>query len=401
MTQDNRPEDPSAPDAPSHGHRVAVLDGVRGLAALTVLLYHFVPQTSADPLSRALGKAAEVGWCGVDLFFVLSGFLITGILLDARERPHYFRNFYARRSLRIFPLYYGTLAAVFLLTPLVIRAAGLERVLTERLGVYYDEFKYLQAHQLRFWLYATNVSWPGHGIPDNMYYFLGHFWSLAVEEHFYLVWPAVVLAAGPRRLPAVCVAFVLAPLALRVFATTDRLPLECYVSTPFRTEGLAVGGLLAVLARSPGGLSRLARPARWVAFAAFAALAAGFAWEGTLSVSRRFTLTAGLSLFAVGFGAFLVLSSTAPAGSLLARVMGGRVLRFFGKYSYALYVYNRLLMLPVKRLAPADRLSAWLGAPLLGSLAHTAIGIGVTVVVAWLSWHLYEKHFLKLKRYFP
>jgi peptidoglycan/LPS O-acetylase OafA/YrhL len=107
---------------------------VRGLAALTILIYHFMPPHSDDPLTARLIHLAEIGWVGVDLFFVLSGFLITGILLDAKGTPNYFRNFYARRTLRIFPLYYGTLLAIFVAFPLAVRLAGLGPTLESRLG---------------------------------------------------------------------------------------------------------------------------------------------------------------------------------------------------------------------------------------------------------------------------
>jgi peptidoglycan/LPS O-acetylase OafA/YrhL len=372
---------------------------VRGLAALTILIYHFMPPHSGDPLTARLIHLAEIGWVGVDLFFVLSGFLITGILLDAKGTPHYFRNFYARRTLRIFPLYYGTLLAIFVAFPLAVRLAGLGPTLESRLGEFYEEFRYLQRHQASFWLYLSNA--PGFVDPSRWYYFMSHFWSLSVEEHFYLIWPAVVLGLGRRGLIAACVGCVAGSLALRLVFAPTPASLFCYIFTPMRLDGLAMGGLVAVLARGPGGVAPLVRPFVAAGALAAAALAVGFAAQSRLGFGSRFAITWGISLLAITFAAFLVLVVASPAPAPLGRVMGGGFLRFFGRYSYALYIFNRFLMLPCKRLFPSERLGAALGSPVLGALVHVALATAVTSLLAFLSWHLYEKHFLRLKVYFP
>lgn len=377
--------------------RAPALDGMRGLAALAILVYHFTPMTSADPLTARLIGAATIGWVGVDAFFVLSGYLITGILLEAKGKPHYFRNFYARRALRIFPLYYGTLTAIFVVFPLVVWAGGWGPALAARLGVYFDEYRYVQTHQAALWLYLSNA--PGFVDPERWFYFLGHFWSLAVEEHFYLVWPAVVLLLGRRALIATCLGCMAVSLGLRCAAAFTSYRFFCYVFTPMRLDGFAVGGLLALLSRERG-MTRLVGPARMAGGAALLILAAGFWGAGTLAATSGFAMTVSYTLLALLFGAFLVAAVAAPGGSLLGRMMGGGILRFFGKYSYALYVFNRLLMLPCKRLFPAERLGEWLGSALLGVVVHVGLATGVTVVFALLSWHLFEKHFLKLKGYF-
>jgi peptidoglycan/LPS O-acetylase OafA/YrhL len=191
------------------GARIPALDGIRGIAILCVMLYHFTFYGGIEPtliVDKVYYHTALVGWFGVDLFFVLSGFLITGILYDTASAPQYFRNFYARRVLRIFPLYYGTLAVFFFLIPLVIDIS--------------DTFEELLRDQLWYWSYLVNVQialeyWPS-------FFALGHFWSLAVEEQFYLVWPLVVFFLKRRSLIAICVVCIVGAFLVRVGRAGDR-----------------------------------------------------------------------------------------------------------------------------------------------------------------------------------
>jgi peptidoglycan/LPS O-acetylase OafA/YrhL len=165
------------------GKHCPELDGLRGIAILLVTLYRCTKEI--DPsLSTGFAwirRVNEFGERGVDLFFVLSGFLITGILLKTKSRPHYFRNFIVRRALRIFPLYYLSLAIFLFVIPSVIAT---------------QSFELPRSNQFYLWTYTSNVymSWT------NAWSFgpLDHFWSLAVEEHFYLIWPAVVFFLSPK-----------------------------------------------------------------------------------------------------------------------------------------------------------------------------------------------------------
>ncbi len=175
------------------------LDGLRGIAVMMVMVHHLF-LTKVYPVPERVEMLVHSGWMGVDLFFVLSGFLITGILLDAKHGPHRFINFYMRRVLRIFPLYYGVLAFFLIFLPLLsVMLGGGPSFLRSMVA----ELDPIRVHQWRLWLYLQNFggSWK----------LFNHFWSLAVEEHFYLFWPAVIFFTSERgALRACCVAVVVA-----------------------------------------------------------------------------------------------------------------------------------------------------------------------------------------------
>src|SRR5262245_11738617 len=181
------------------GH-VPALDAIRGLAILVVTLYRF--GGGGDGPARAIDHywLIDMGQRGVDLFFVLSGFLITGILFDAKGKQHYFRNFYIRRAVRIFPLYYGVLAVAVLLLPLLTTSLA-------------DAFQPAVHAQGWLWLYGANVWQAVRG--QWCLGPLNHFWSLAIEEHFYFLWPAVIYFTSRRTAMRVCLAAFVASIVSR------------------------------------------------------------------------------------------------------------------------------------------------------------------------------------------
>ncbi len=338
---------------------IGALDGLRAAAIGLVLLFHLTPGRDSNQGLRALPyKLADIGWTGVDLFFVLSGFLITMKLLGAREDEHRFRDFYVRRALRIFPLYYGVLLVLMLVGRPPLRA------------------------QLPYWLYYSNfVHYP---LPTDAFAPIGHFWSLAIEEQFYLVWPAVIFFCSRRVATAVCIAIAAgAPLLRLALAANGFDWVTTYAWTPSRADGLALGSLVALA----GTNRRLA----WLAIAAATPLLGWCAWRG-----KAFHVVTN-SMTAEGIALRTLLPSAAAllfAGVLMValeanpRWLSSAPLRAIATYSYGMYVVH-FMLLPVLK----ERLSV---SPLL----FFAIGSAISFLLAAASYHAYESLFLRLKTRF-
>jgi len=362
---------------------VAVLDGVRGVAIVMVLCVHFIGDAPAHTaIGRAMVKLANYGIWGVDLFFVLSGFLITGLLYDSKRSHHYFRDFYVRRTLRIFPLYYGVLALLFIVLPAlpVPYPAGLEES---------------APHQAWLWLYASNVYLAVHRAWALPY--VGHFWSLAVEEQFYLLWPIVVLSFGRRSLLGICAAVTVLALALRsALSFYGAGYVAQVVFTPCRFDALCVGGFLALAVRSVG-LEGVARTARSYLGPLLGMVLLTSVWNAAVGSLPDVVLPLRGTLVALAFGSFLVTSLAAKSGSSLSRVLSSRVMCFLGTRSYGLYVFHGIIAYGMQQhQAALDRLSARLG-PSLAMVVQACAGVGASIAVAAASYELYERHFLRLK----
>jgi len=377
-----KPSRPAPPASPQLSRHVPALDGIRGLAILMVTLYRFNIGPVYDKLPGSLlFSALHRGDLGVDLFFVLSGFLITGILFDAKGNDHFFRNFYARRALRIFPLYYG-----FLLVTLI--------ALPKLFGPGWSLFPDAEANQAWLWLYGANFLM---GIRDQFY--LGsfqHFWSLAVEEHFYLLWPLVIFLCSRRRA-------MLVALGVAAFSVIGRIvwirmggnQVAVDTFTFFRLDGLGIGAFLALWARGASGIKPLRR---------WAIIALGLCGGILLAIAalgNRRLLGVPLAVAAGFFGALLVLAVVAEPWSVWGRIWRSRLLGFFGKYSYAMYVFQLPLIVILAPIVTAESLCSQLGSDFFGRLAYIAIMTAVTTLAAVLSWYGYEKHFLRFKALFP
>ena len=382
----------------ARGEHVPALDGLRGVAILAVMLFHLITAcgygSDAWITRKIIGLAVSL-WSGVDLFFTLSGFLITGILLRARDKRWYFTNFYVRRSLRIFPLYYGALIVIFLVLPHVVAidGAGVRRV--------YHAQGWLWGYSEDVAIFLSNEDYFD---PDWLW--IGHFWSLAVEEHFYLVWPMVVYFCRRRTLVLVSLALVAATPLIRGFMLYRHLDMAMiYTQTFSRTDELAMGGLVAVMAER-FSYQQLARYARWAVGVSIACVVLAMVIQGgPLWWGHWTALGPGFSALALGAAGLLVLAQS-PGGNPLSRLLEGRVLRTFGKYSYGTYVLHVPLQPLYLRLFPPSAIGALAGGlghsatRLVGLLGFAAIGIAVTMGLAVLSFHLYERPFLTLKRFF-
>ncbi len=403
--------------APGRKHYPA-LDGLRGLAILLVLFIHY---SQVLPVRGGLGADAEAlafqGWMGVTLFFVLSGFLITGILYDAKGQSHYFRNFYARRTLRIFPLYYGVLAVE--LAILLVIKFGFPHA-----WLHLHNPRKIWAAMPWLWTYTTNIGMAFGGMNPVIE---GHFWSLAVEEQFYLVWPVVIFLLGRRGIIRVCLVLVATAFATRFLLTALGFgPYAAYSFTPCQFDALGLGALVAVLAResrASGWMRRYsvriftaAASVTVLTFVVLVAVRVNPASLGNMDVHIvRGGDTGGLvdfrdipwlcdALYApldIAFAALLAAIVTGASAGL-QRVFTWKPLRALGGYSYGLYVFhfivfmvlgNLLIHFPRIRDATTNDML-----PAIGLLLANLV-ISLTLAVA--SFHLYEKRFLKLKKYFP
>jgi peptidoglycan/LPS O-acetylase OafA/YrhL len=362
------------------GH-LPVLDGIRGLAILLVTAYRFDigPDYSQLPGSL-LFQILRHGDVGVQLFFVLSGFLITGILFDAKGREHYFRNFYARRALRIFPLYYGFLFVTLVALPALC-------------GPECDLFPEAKSNQAWLWLYGANLL-----VAFRDSWCLGsfdHFWSLSVEEHFYFLWPLVIFFFSRKQsMAASLFAIIFSAVGRFVWMRLGGGGATIETFTLFQLDALATGAFLALLARGSGGLRQ------FVSWAYVLMVVCGVALIGIWQSPHPRLHGIPLLVLAIFFGALLILAMESQASTWWGILWRSRVLRFFGKYSYAMYVFQLPLIRIMRPLLTPDDLCSQLTSVFFGRLAYIGVMITITSGLAVLSWHLYEKHFLVLKRWF-
>jgi peptidoglycan/LPS O-acetylase OafA/YrhL len=360
----------TASPATAHGESThwPALDGLRAIAVLLVL-YNHAPQLLWNVEGNGWWHASRGAWLGVDLFFVLSGFLITSILLHSRGRPGAFRRFWLRRALRIFPLAYAYLAALALVALL-------------------PGFPLLRDPSAFTWaaLYLLNFHIALHGWPAPEY---GLLWSLAVEEHFYLAWPFVALCARPRAVVALPVAAIAAAPLLRLWELPHLGPVGVYVATHCRLDTLAFGALLAV-GWHGAARERLRSIAAWLALPSVAWIAwvLGAPMSAVAANAPEWFQAFGYTAVAAAFAVWCTLAL--EPGPLLRRVLCSALLRRIGRISYGVYVWHVLTASLMRhafqhfRLAPNDLvlLGAWLA---------------VLFATASISYRWFEAPLLRLK----
>lgn len=366
------------PVSAEHG-RLTALDGLRGIAILGVLATHSALHWGLTPLPipKLDGFLGSTGRVGVELFFVLSAFLITGILLRAKGSPSALRNFYARRALRILPLYYLVLLGV-----LAIQAPAA-----------------ISGWEPWYWMHASNWAMAIQGgFSDHGY---GVMWSLSIEEQFYAVWPFVVLGLARRRLLLVSLAGVVVALAWRIALVAAGQPASTVIVTTFsHLDALGIGAALAVVS-GDARLGALLTPARWTLPLGAAAIGVLGIAAGGLASQDWVALVFGNTLLALCGGAAIILAVAAPPQSVVRRFTEARALRTFGRYSYCLYLIHAPVGETVRLIAYGE---LWPVLAQLGAFGHLVIWaaiVGVSFALAWLSWRYIENPLLSLKRFLP
>jgi peptidoglycan/LPS O-acetylase OafA/YrhL len=366
-------------------HRLKELDGVRGVAVLMVMTAHIFSQAEVfwkNGLTEFFSLATAMGLTGVDFFFVLSGFLITSILLKNKGQQHYFRNFYARRSLRIFPVYYFCITIIFI-GYFVFGNASIQTVFST--GFWFYSY-------LHNWIYAINAA-PG--------LYFSHLWSLAIEEQFYLTWPLVIFFVDRKYLFQIGTGVILLALAVRIFVVfglgnLDIINTFPYYSTITRIDSLMVGALIAVAFQTDTLKQQLAKDAPKLLLMFFVVVGACVAVQPASPIwNNRSMLTIGLTVIALLAGALIILLQTQEENHPARRFFRLPSLLFFGKYSYALYLFHWPIASLLITLYGKSNATGW---PVW--LSFLIIFYGGTILAALLSWNLLEKHALKLKRHF-
>jgi peptidoglycan/LPS O-acetylase OafA/YrhL len=335
------------------------LQGLRGLAVLSVVIYHCHPRLEGTWIHYA----SLWGWAGVNLFFVLSGFLITSILLEARDKPHYFRNFYGRRALRIWPVYLLVLVAVYLNAPWFIGATITQAVKT--------------APWLAYIFFLQNLFHLA--IPPAV----GPTWSLAIEEQYYFLWaPIVRFLRRPWMLAAVLsLALIVSPLVR--FADLHWITLT---NTLIHLDGIALGSLLAL------GIYALALSRRTWLWIGLGAMVIGI-WASATVAGGTSVLDSSLALAFAGT-TLAAIASTGSRNPFNAALSRGP-LAFYGRISYGLYMIHIAIFI---YFGWFDKRMDQYGIP--GNLAVVAFRLAASTAAATILWYAFESQILKLKRYF-
>jgi len=335
------------------------LQGLRGLAVLAVVIYHCHPRLVGTPVYYA----CLWGWAGVNLFFVLSGFLITSILLESCGKPHYFRNFYARRALRIWPVYALVLVVCYLNAPWFIGLPVFAAIRTAP-----------------WWIYILFLQNLFHvALPPS----IGPTWSLAIEEQYYFLWaPFVRLLARPWSLAVFLACALIAAPLFRMSHFAWITPTHSLT----HIDGIAMGSMIAI------GLHTLALSRRVWLSVGLAGIGAGFIAAATIAGGTAFLDSA----LTTGFGG-TVLAAIASTGARnpLNAVLRRGPLAFYGRISYGLYMTHIMVFI---YFGWFDRRMDAHG--IAGNLAVVAFRLAASTAVATALWYGFESQILKLKRLF-
>ncbi len=367
--------------------RVKELDGLRGVAIILVMAFHIFKRANyftRHEILYFITNLTFVGWIGVDIFFTLSGFLITSILLQTKDEKNYFRNFYARRILRIFPLYYVFIAIILAFIPILV-----------------PEFTPSIPGALPFLLlYLQN--WMGFFGGPQLPAYLSATWSLAMEEQFYFIWPAIVYYTRRETLIKISVSIIVISILWRIFGVVFwedvKVASFFYFNTFTRFEELVFGALLAIFLTNPALKDRirfLAAPVFLAAFSAFLILCIKL-FPGLIPYYSNATLALwSYTLIPLFSTALIAIFLTYPEKFIIRRIFQNKILTFFGKFSYSMYLLHMPVALILLDPLYNTRIRGW-----KMYLTYIILTYGLTILGSLLTWHLLEKKMLGLKKYF-
>ena len=345
---------------------IPALDGVRGAAILLVILFHCL-EGSIYPISIL----SKIGWVGVDLFFVLSGFLITGILIDTKGKKNFILTFFFKRILRIFPLYYLSLL-IFFTVILIPNVTSTNYYLN--IG-HFDNIFY-------FLTYTQNIlfSFKGWGVTD----ILNHFWSLAIEEQFYLFWPLVVMFFSNKRIILISFLLIFTSLIIRNFYVDNPFS---YVFTLSRMDALSIGSISAILIRK--NIYLINKYIHYIFVISLSTLFFIILITHSLKITNIHFIRYGYTVFDILFASLIILTfDTKKIGKITCWIFNIKFLRFLGKYSYGIYVYHWLLYRGLYM-----SFESYYSLPKVFILPFLAL----VLLISMLSYHYYEMFFLKYK----
>ncbi|MBO0952309.1 acyltransferase family protein [Fibrella forsythiae] len=336
------------------------LDGIRALAALMVIVYHFtVSLESNNGLLILIKKISIFGGTGPSLFFVLSGFLITRILLATRNNDSYFLIFYTRRALRIFPLYYLFLVVTYFIAPPLLSTST-------------PPFN----QQIWFWVYLQNIAatfrWPNAGP--------GQFWSLAIEEHFYIFWPIIIYTCSMSKIKSIIYIIIINAVLTRILLLNYGYATGYFTLTMM--DELAVGALLAIWELQ----GKLKSQKNFITILAFTIVPGVCLWFMPSISGQTFIKIFKYIPLSFFYFSFLGILITLNENNLLKKLFRHRIATFTGKISYGLYVYHILCFELVRIHLNIDNIALYF-----------ILGLTATYVMSSISYYTFELKFLRLK----
>lgn len=357
---------------PFYKNHFTALDGIRGVSLLCLILAHHV--------------RLPLAFLAMDCFFVLSGFLITGILLDTKVSKGYFKNFYFRRALRIFPIYYFTLFVFFYVLDGCCSLSD------------NPDFEFYFENEISFWVYFQNYS-IAH-MDWRQSHALSHLWSLAVEEQFYVFVPLMVFLFSRKNLAFLFGLIIIGALFYRVdnFVNNGSWRIE-YMSTVSRMDALALGGVVALLVRSQWWetIKNYRRQFKIVLaclifyFLLWMLTSDNFYFFPARGIIQR---TVNYTLSALMFSLLLVL--VVLKDKYTTKVFCAKLFTYLGKRSYAIYIFH----IPIKYMLVPFLTTHVFWLTNLGKWPTIFLSLLLAITSGEISWRLIEKPALGLKKYF-